>query len=197
MALPPLSQSAPKVIQLSCLSSWFVWSHNLWEHNSTALNARRRNCVDLVQSSTGHSAENSTYLCFILYFVDWWLLLLLNWAVLYSCQNSWPLELQWGKCPISAVANAEICLNGNEYCYSSFTNQSSKPVFHEPELMSTLWQTWMLVSKKISVNPSKNFCLRSRGAGPDSQHLHIDESQVILVVLSSFTPAEVWASQCL
>ena len=52
----------------------------------------------------------------------------------------------------------------------------------------------MLVNKKISINPSKNFCLWSRSAGTDSQQLQMDTSQLILVVLSSFTPAEVWAS---
>lgn len=55
----------------------------------------------------------------------------------------------------------------------------------------------MLVNKKISINPPKNICLWSRSAGKDSQQLQMDASQLTLVVLSGFTPAEVWARQCL
>lgn len=138
VTLPPLPQSAPKVIQSYCLSSWFVWSHNITFENRIAQLWMPEAIIVLISSDL-HRTQSRKYHLPLFHFLLCGMTTSPAVGVLYSFQNSWPLELQWGKCYILAVANAEIYLNGNEYCYSSFTNQSSKLVFHKTKLMSILW----------------------------------------------------------
>lgn len=88
VTLPPLPQSAPKVIQSYCLSSWFVWSHNITFENRIAQLWMPEAIIVLIYSDL-HRTQSRKYHLPLFHFLLCGMTTSPAVGVLYSFQDSW------------------------------------------------------------------------------------------------------------